>query len=67
MTRQHKRNLANLVLLHGYDNLLEFYDEITGGDVGLTNANKYPWLSQAQEVLDGWHQRIIEIADKGAT
>ena len=50
VTRSQKRILANLLLLHGYDNLLEFYGEIVE-DAPAPSA--YPTYEQARPVLTG--------------
>ncbi len=61
MTRVQKRTLANLVLLHGYDNLTEFYGEYIDG---APDPSIYPAFEDAQPVLFAWHQHIIALADK---
>jgi hypothetical protein len=60
MTRRQKRNLASLVLLHGYDNCLEFYDELVAG---ASDVEAYPPAESIRETLDKWHAHIIALAD----
>jgi hypothetical protein len=56
MTRQQKRTLANAVLSSGYDNLCEFWGEITR-DLDL------PPFEVCQPVLHNWHRRLIDLAN----
>ncbi len=70
MTRTQKRNLANLVLAHGYDNLNEFWSELTNqderaeDDPNQGSGDMYPSYEEAKPVLFAWHVRMIEIADQ---
>ena len=57
MTRNQKRNLANLVLSKGLDVLLEFWTE---DDLYVD----LPSYQEAKPVLQAWHAHIIAIADK---
>lgn len=60
MTRDQKRQIANLVLLHGYDNCLEFYDELIDG----APEGTFPPYDEMSATLTAWHRAIIVIADK---
>jgi hypothetical protein len=61
VTRAQRRALANLVLLHGYDNVLEFYGELIDG---APDPSTYPPVEEVRPVLFAWHQHIIALADK---
>lgn len=62
MTRTQRRNLANLVLMHGYDNVREFYGELVSG---APDTDAYPaYNDEVVDVLNAWHKHIIALADK---
>ena len=60
MTRTEKRNLANLLLQHGLDNLIEFYDEF----VEQYDYQELPSKDEAIPTMQAWCARITAIADK---
>jgi hypothetical protein len=61
MTNQQKRNLAVLVLQHGYDVLEEFWGEVIEQH---NDSSKFPPYEEAMVVLNKWHSHILDLADK---
>jgi hypothetical protein len=63
VTNVQRRNLADLLVNHGYMNVMEFYGEL---------ASDYPPChlpdyDVAMPILDAWSRQVLDLADKSVT